>query len=246
MRTWASKHLFVDALRLVLVLVHGVLRVQGNRCHRRQALAWHQVANGSKLVKREDGVNEVEADKVPLRVMTDPWRKLIAEPERIVEQAVEKCGPVAQNGALAAEQLAPLLEFAVARYFGELLGGHTSRFGLLQIVAALKRDRLELGSLDVELGICGVLAIFDLVNDHAILRSGAVEASMLATLIEGLDLLGAMGVVGTVHFVEKWTIGLCTVAKETEIFFVAAGEGGGLMPTHCDDRVSCGKAAVGV
>jgi hypothetical protein len=27
---------------------------------------------------------------------------------------------------------------------------------------------------------------------------------------------------------------LCTVAKETKIFFVAAGEGGGLMPTHCD------------
>ena len=177
---------------------------------------------------------EVEADEVPLGIVTDPRRKRVAFPESIVDQVLKVYGSVAQDGAMAANQLALLLELAVIRQFDELFRRHLPHLGLLQIVAALKRDRLELGSLDVELGICGVLAIFDLVNDHAILRSGAVEASMLATLIEGLDLLGAMGVVGTVHFVEKWTIGLCTVAKETEIFFVAAGEGGGLMPTHCD------------
>jgi hypothetical protein len=234
LRTRASKHLVIDALRLVLVLVHGNMGVRANRCHRRQALAWHQVTNGLKHVKCEDGVNEVEADKIPLRVMTDPWREPSAVPECIVEQTVEKYGPVAQNGALAADQLALLLEFAVGWYFGELLGSYTPRLGLLQIIAALKCNRLEFALLDVELGVCSVLGILDLVDDHTILGSGTVEASVLTTLIEGIDLLGAVGVVVTVHFVEKWTIGLCTVAKETEIFFVAAGKGGGLMPTHCD------------
>ena len=196
-------------------------------------MARQQVPNGLEHVGCEDGVNEVEANEVPLGVMTDSWCEQIAVIERMVEHVVEENGSVAQNGALGAEQFARLLEFAVERHFGELLGRHTPRLGLLQVVGALKRDMLELARLDVELGVRCVLGIFGLVNDYAILRSGTVEASQLAALVDLVELLGAVGVVGAVHFVEKWTVGLCIVAKETEILFVAAGVGRGLMPTHC-------------
>lgn len=187
---------------------------------------------------------EVEADEVPLGIVTDARRKGVAFPESIVEQVLEVYGSVAQNGAVAADQLALLLEFAVLRQFDELFGGHLPHLGLLQIVAATECDALELGLLDVKLEIGSVLCFSSFVNDHAILRPGTVEAALLATLVELVDLLGAVGIIGAVHFVEKWTIGLCIVAKETEILFVAAGVGGGLVPTHCGDRVSCGKAAV--
>ena len=187
---------------------------------------------------------EVEADEVPLGIVTDPRRKPVAVRESVVEQVLEINSPVAQNGALAADQLALLLELAVIRQFDELFGRHLSHLGLLQIVAATECDALELGLLDAQLKVGSVLGIFRFVNDHAILRPGTVEAALLATLIELVELLGAVGVVGTVHFVEKWTIGFCIVAKEAEILFVATGVGGGLMPTHCDDRVSCDKAAV--
>lgn len=176
--------------------------------------------------------------------MTDPRRKPVAVRESVVEQVLEINSPVAQNGALAADQLALLLEFAVTRHFDKLFGRHVSHLGLLQIVAATECDALELGLLDVTLGSGGVLGIFSFVNDHAILRPGTVEAALLATLVDRVELLGTVGVVGTVHFVEKWTIGLCIFAKETEILFVAAGVGGGLVSTHCDNRVSCNKAAV--
>lgn len=145
---------------------------------------------------------------------------------------------------MAPKQLVLLLKFAVIRHFDELLGRHTSHLRLLQIVGTNECDTLKLSLLNVELGARSILGILGSVNDDAILRSGAVEASLLATLVKRVELFGAMGVVGTVHFVEKWTIGLCIFAKETEIFFVAAGVSGGFVPAHCDDRVSCDKAAV--
>ena len=187
---------------------------------------------------------EVEADEVPLGIVTDPRRKRVAFPESIVDEVLKVYGSVAQDGAMAANQLALLLELAVIRQFDELFGRHLPHLGLLQIVAATECDALELGLLDVKLEIGSVLCFFSFVNDHTILRPGTVEAALLATLVELVDLLGTVGIVGTVHFVEKWTIGFCIVAKEAEILFVAAGVGGGLVPTHCGDRVSCGKAAV--
>ena len=187
---------------------------------------------------------EVEADEVPLGIVADPRRKRVAFRESIVEQVLEVYGSVAQDGAVAADQLALLIEFAVVRQFDELFVRHLPYFGLLQIVAATECDALEFGLLDVKLESGSVLGIFSFVNDHAILGPGTVEAALLATLIERVELLGAVRVVGAVHFVEKWAIGFCIVAKETEILFVAAGVGGGLVPTHCDDQVSCDKAAV--
>lgn len=74
---------------------------------------------------------EVEADEVPLGIVTDPRRKRVAFPESIVDQVLKVYGSVAQDGAMAANQLALLLELAVIRQFDELFRRHLPHLGLL-------------------------------------------------------------------------------------------------------------------
>lgn len=179
---------------------------------------------------------------IPHRLRASSEPEFVAIPPRMIDNGVQVEVSVVGDGVLEFEVSALLIELAVMWHFCEFLARDVPDRSLAEVVGTTCCKMFKLWLPVVRHRFGRTHCFSRLVNDHTVLRPGAVKVALASALEVRLILGAAVSVVWTARFDEKRPIALRVVAIESEVFDMAAAEGDDLVPTHrCDEWTAVGK-----